>query len=95
MNSDMKTPSEWVDDGAPWPPDRETFIRWVALIQEDAVKCYTVDEAIDEADEAFRVMADKLRSDDDFVTLAGSADHLERIDSAREALQELVNLKRS
>ena len=93
--ADMKTPAEWVDDGVPWPPERESMIRWVALIQENAVKCYTIDEAIDQADAAFRALADSLDSDPDIAPRGSNADLRERIDSAREAMQELANLKRS
>lgn len=55
-----KSPEEWVDDGVPWPPQRDTMIRWVALIQEDAVSCYSVTEAIEEVEEAFSSLSSKL-----------------------------------
>ncbi|NBW42156.1 hypothetical protein EBR25_14380 [bacterium] len=61
MPKKIKTPDEWVDEGVPWPPQRETMVRWAALIQEDAVSCYTVTEAIEKVESAYWYLANRLR----------------------------------
>lgn len=68
MSKKMRVAEEWVDGGIPWPPTRDTMLRWVAEIQEDAVSCYAttaaieaVEEAVQQVEQAFAMKA----TDDD------------------------------
>ena len=56
----IKSAEDWVDDGIPMlsgkPEDRQRYIRWVAKIQEDAVKCYETTATIEEVEQAFEAL---------------------------------------
>lgn len=52
----MKSAYQWVDEGVPMPSgkpdDRDRYVRWVAMIQEDAVSCYSFTEAVTAVEKA-------------------------------------------
>jgi len=44
------------------PPSRDVFIRWVAEIQENAVACYSVDEAIEKVETSLAGLIEAARA---------------------------------
>ena len=57
----MKTPNEWIESTG-IPLQKEGAIRFVAMVQEDAVQCYSVDAAIEEVEEAMAALYKALYS---------------------------------
>lgn len=75
----IKSAEEWVDGGVPLPSgdplkDKPRYVRWVAMIQEDAVKCYETSATIEEVEEAWKNLsalldACNLDADEEFLKL--------------------------
>jgi len=85
----MKSATEWIESVG-IPLDKGGAIRFVAQIQEDAVRCYETTATIEEVELAFEQLRPMIEDNDD---LAHMGELLGAFNVLKLKLQDLAKLK--
>lgn len=80
----MKSAEEWIDSVG-IPLEKSGAIRFVAMIQEDAVKCYSINDAIEDVEEAVRLLHAN--------PLPWTKGHTAAVQNLNDKVRALANLK--